>query len=37
MRRIGELWKQGAGGNADPEEAARWFARAAAVEKAKKP
>jgi len=36
MRRIGELWKQGAGGNADPEEAARWFARAAAME-AKKP
>ena len=32
MRRIGELWKDGVGGTADPEEAARWFARAAKVE-----
>lgn len=33
MRRLGELWEQGVGGQPDPDEARRWYRRAEAAEK----
>jgi uncharacterized protein len=33
MRRLGELWRDGVNGSPDPEEAQRWFQRAAETEK----
>lgn len=34
MRRLGRLWEEGAAGQADPDEARRWYRRAEAAEKA---
>ena len=33
MRRLGQLWEQGVGGQPDPDEARRWYRRAEAAEK----
>lgn len=36
MRRLGQLWEEGAAGQPDPDEARRWYRRAEAAEKSAK-